>query len=276
MTVVVVTDSAARLPAKLRAQWGIRQVPLHLLVDGVDLREGVDDIPEDLFERGRVSTAAATPADLRAAYRQAWDDSAGAGVVAVHISAAMSGTVRVAEAVAAEVGQPVRVVDSRSVAMGTGFAALAAARAAAEGADMATVAEAAVDAVHRGRAYVVVQRLDSLRRSGRIGGASAWLGTALSLKPLLRIDNGELVLAQRIRTASKAVAAMIERVVEAVGDRPAGIAVHHVAAPDGAAALAATLADRLPQCAPAIVAELAPVLAVHVGAGALGVCLDVG
>ena len=113
---------------------------------------------------------------------------------------------------------------------------------------------------------------DNLRRSGRIGGACAWLGTKLSLKPLLRIDDGKLVLAQRVRTANKAVATMIDRVSEIVGDHSASLAVHHVANPDGAAKVVETLAQRLPACEPAVVTELGPVLALHVGAGAVAVC----
>jgi len=157
--------------------------------------------------------------------------------------------------------------------MGTGFITLAAARAAAGGADLHTVADVARAAVGRTHAYIVVQRLDNLRRSGRLGGAAAWLGTALSLKPLLRVDNGKLVLAQRVRTASKAVSTMLDQVCGVVGDRPAGIAVHHVADPDGAAQLAGVLERRLPACSPVIVTDLGPVLALHVGAGALAVAV---
>ena len=276
MPVVVVTDSSSRLPDEMRERWAIRQVALHILLDDEDLREGVDQIPDDIHERGDATTAAATPAELSDAYRQALSDSGGDGVVAVHISSALSGTVGAAETIAAEFGAAVRVVDSKSAAMGTGFIALAAARAAGDGADLDTVAHAATTAVGRSHAFIVVHRLDNLRRSGRIGGAAAWLGTALALKPLLRIDDGELVLAQRVRTASKAVAAMIDRVCEAVGERPAAIAVHHVANPGGAADVAAALAERLPACEPAIVTGLGPVLALHVGQGALGVCVDVG
>jgi len=136
------------------------------------------------------------------------------------------------------------------------------------------VAEAR-SALARSHGFIVVQRLDNLRRSGRIGGAAAWLGTALSLKPLLRIEDGKLVLAQRVRTASKAVTSMLDRVCEVVGDRTAALAVHHVANPGGAEEVASTLAERLPACPPAIVTDLGPVLALHVGAGALGVVVDV-
>lgn len=275
MPVVVVTDSSARLPDELCERWAIRQVSLHVLLDDNDLREGVDHFPDDVYERGEATTAAVTPAELSEAYQQALADSGGDGVVAVHISAALSGTVGAAETTAAEFGGAVRVVDSKSTAMGTGFVSLAAARAAAEGADLDTVAQAASAAVRRGHAFVVVHRLDNLRRSGRIGGAAAWLGTALAVKPLLRIDDGELVLAQRVRTASKAVAAMVDRICEVTGDRAAAIAVHHVANPGGAADVAAALVDRLPACQPAIVTELGPVLGLHVGPGALAVCVDV-
>lgn len=275
MTVVVVTDSAACLPADLHEQWGIRRIPLHILLDGADLRDGVDPIPDDIHQRERASTAGPAPDELFTVYRQALADSGGDGVVAVHISSALSGTFSIAERSAADLSAAVRVIDSKSTAMGTGFVALAAARVAAGGAGLDTVAAAADSAVGRGHAYIVVRRLDNLRRSGRIGSAAAWLGTALSIKPLLRIDDGKLVLAQRIRTASRAVAAMVERVGEVVGDRPAMLAVHHVENPDTAAEVAVALSRQLPACAPAIVTELGPVLALHVGAGAVAVCVAV-
>jgi DegV family protein with EDD domain len=274
MTVIVVTDTSSRLPAELRDEWAIREVPLHILLDGADLRDGLDEVPEDIHKR-HATTAAATPAELCAAYQRALTDSDGDGVVAVHISSGLSGTCRAAELTAADLGPAVRVIDSKSTAMGTGFVALAAARAASAGGDLDTVTDAAAAAVNRTHAYMVVHRLDNLRRSGRIGGAKAWLGTALALKPLLHVDDGKLVLAQRIRTSKGAVAAMIDQVCEVVGEHSAALAVHHVANPDGAHDLAAALADRLPGCEPAIVTPLGPVLALHVGAGALAVCLQV-
>ncbi len=273
MTVVVVTDASARLPADLLEKWSIRVVPLHILLDGRDLRDDIDDVPEDIYQQ-HATTAAATPAELANVYQQALADSGGDGVVAVHISSALSGTYGAAQRTAADLDPKVRVVDSRSAAMGTGFVALAAARAAAGGGDLEAVSEAAPSAVPRSHAFVVVHRLDNLRRSGRIGGAKAWLGTALALKPLLRIDDGKLVLAQRIRTVTHATEVMIDRVCEVVGDRPAALAVHHVANPDGAKEVAAALAERLPACEPALITGLGPVLALHVGAGAVAVCLQ--
>ncbi|WP_406814821.1 DegV family protein [Mycobacterium sp. M23085] len=273
MTVVVVTDSSARLPADLLDKWGIRVVPLHILLDGDDLRDGVDDVPDDIYKLA-ATTAAATPAELADAYQQALADSDADGVVAVHISSELSGTCRAGERTAVDLDPKVRVIDSKSAAMGTGFVALAAARAARDGGNLDAVADAARAAADRGHAFIVVHRLDNLRRSGRIGGAKAWLGTALALKPLLRIDDGKLVLAQRVRTVTHATEVMIDRVCQVIGDDAAALAVHHVDNPDGAREVAKALGERLPACEPAIVTELGPVLALHVGAGAVAVCLQ--
>lgn len=274
MAVTVVTDSSARLDPDLMQRWGIRQVPLHVLVDGVDLLDQVDDVPYDIHDKPHATTAGATPADLSEVYRQALAESGGDGVVAVHLSAALSSTFSSAVGAAREFGSAVRVVNSRSAAAGVGFVALAAARAAADGGNLDAVESAARAAVPRGHAFIVVHRLDNLRRSGRIGTAASWLGTALSLKPLLCLDvDGRLVLSQRIRTVSKAHAALVDAVVEVVGDHPATLAVHHVDNHDGAAEIGAALTTRLPQVNSMSVTDMGPVLSVHVGGGAVGVCV---
>ena len=269
---IVVTDSSARLPDDAVAEWGIRVVPLHVLVGGDDLRDGVDEVPADLYQR-HVTTAGASPTELAAMYRAALSDSGGDGVVAVHISTELSSTIGAAEHAAREFDGAVRVVDSKSAGMGTGFVALAAARAARHGDDLNAVAAQAESTVPKVHAFLVVQRLENLRRSGRISATAFRLGTALALKPLLRIDSGKLVLAQRIRTTSKAIVAMVEQVLEVVGERRAALAVHHVDNPAAAAEVAATLAGALPGCGPAIVTDLGPVLGVHLGPGAAGVVL---
>lgn len=274
MAVIVVTDASSRLPLEELERYDIRQVPLHVLVDGADLRDGIDELPHDIHDRAQVTTAGASPAELGEAYRQALADSGGDGVLAVHISAALSSTYSSAVTTAREFGPSVRVVNSRSAAMGVGFVALAAARAAAAGGDLDVVEAAARAAVTRGQAFIVVQRLENLRRGGRIGTTASWLGTALSLKPLLRLDvDGRLVLAQRIRTVSKAHAAMVDQVAEAIGEQRAEVAVLHVDNHDGADALGAALTERLPQLESLTVTDMGPVLSVHLGAGAVGVCL---
>ncbi len=107
MAVVVVTDSSSRLQPDECKRWGIRQVPLHVLLDGMDLRDGVDDVPHDIHDR-HATTAGATPAELADAYREALADSGGDGVVGVHISAALSSTFSSAVQAAREFGPSVR------------------------------------------------------------------------------------------------------------------------------------------------------------------------
>jgi DegV family protein with EDD domain len=275
MSVIVVTDSSCRLGPDELKQFDIRQVPLHVLVDGTDLRDGIDDVPYDIHDRPRVTTAGATPAELAEVYRQALTDSGGDGVVAVHLSAALSSTFSSAVQTARDFGAQVRVVNSRSAAMGVGFVAMAAARAAGNGADLDAVEAAARSAQSRGHVFVVVHRLDNLRRSGRISKGASRLGTALSLKPLLCLDvDGRLVLDQRIRTVTKAHAAMVDRVAEAIGQRQAAVAVHHVDNHDAADEIGAALTTRLPQLESLVVTDMGPVLSVHVGGGAVGVAVE--
>lgn len=276
MSVKVVTDSSAGLHPDELQRWDIGQVGLHVIVDGEDLRDGGDEVPYDVHARPHVTTAGAAPTELAEAYRKALAESGGDGVVAVHLSAPLSSTFSSAVAAAREFGPAVRVVNSRSAAMGVGFVALAAAREAARGGSLDAVELAARAAIPNTRAFIVVHRLDNLRRSGRIGTATSWLGTALSLKPLLNLDvDGRLVLNQRIRTVSKAHAALIEAVVEFVGERRAAIAVHHVDNHDDADDVGAALTARLPQVEALTVSDMGSVLAVHVGGGAIGVCVTV-
>jgi DegV family protein with EDD domain len=275
MAVIVVTDSSSRLQPDELKQFDLRQVPLHVLVDGADLRDGVDDLPYNIHDRPRVTTAGAAPAELAETYQQALTDSDGDGVVAVHLSAALSSTYSTAAHTARDFGSAVRVVNSRSAAMGVGFVALEAARAAASGADLDTVEAAARSAQSRGHVFVVVHRLDNLRRSGRISKGASRLGTALALKPLLCLDvDGRLVLDQRIRTVAKAHAAMVDRVAEVVGERRAAIAVHHVDNHDAADEIGAALTARLPQIESLVVTDMGPVLSIHVGGGAVGVAVQ--
>ncbi len=165
---------------------------------------------------------------------------------------------------------PVRVVDTGMVAMALGFCALAAAETAEAG---GTVDEAVTAAEKRAAgtsAYFYVDTLDYLRRGGRIGAAQALLGSALAVKPLLQLDGGRIELLEKVRTASKAIARLEEIVAERAGGAQVDIAVHHLAAPDRAAALADRLRERVPGLAELHVSEVGAVIGAHTGPGLLG------
>src|SRR3712207_5327279 len=195
MPVAVVTDSTAYLPAEALDRYRIEVVPLYVVLAGRSGEEGRDigpaDVARTLSVRGQhVSTSRPTPGDFVAAYRRCLDAGA-AQLVSVHLSAELSGTWDAARLAAAQVGEHlVRVVDSRSVAMGTGFAVLAAARAAAAAAGIDAVVAAARRTAEVTRVFFVVDTLEHLRRGGRIGPAAAFLGSALAVKPLLHVRDG--------------------------------------------------------------------------------------
>ncbi|MFD4292599.1 DegV family protein [Rhodococcus sp. NPDC058505] len=276
MPVVVVTDSSACLAPDVAAELGIRVVPLHVLVDGQDLREGVDPMPDDLFVGAGVTTSGASPGELTEAYGRALADSGGDGVVALHISRQLSGTWEAGRQAAQQLGERVRIVDSQSTAMALGYAVLAAARLAATGAGLRAVYERAVEVADRGRVLIMVDRLDHLRRGGRIGTAAALLGTALAMKPVLHLVDGKLVLREKTRTATKALGKLVDGAVDLAEDGDVAVAVHHVGAADRAAEVAASLRSRLPAASEFAVSELGPVVASHLGPGAVGVLVVPG
>src|SRR5215213_3801141 len=278
MSVAVVTDSTAYLPSELTEGYGIHVVPLYVVLPGRSGREGFDVGPEDvaraLAVRGQtVSTSRPTPGDFVAAYRHALDQGADR-LVSIHLSGELSSTSDAARLAASQVGEHlVTVVDSRSAAMGCGFAVLAAARSAAAGADAAEVAATARRTAHETTTFFVVDTLEHLRRGGRIGAAAAVLGSALAVKPVLHVKDGRVVPLEKVRTAARANNRLVQRAVEAAGAGPVSVAVHHLDAAERADRLAAELRERLPALRELHVSELGAAIGAHVGPGSVGVVI---
>jgi DegV family protein with EDD domain len=276
VSVAVITDSTAYLPDELVEGYGIHVVPLYVVLAGHSGREGRDIAPDDVARamgaRGQsVSTSRPTPGDFLAAYRKALDEGA-ERLVSIHLSSELSGTVDAARLAASQVGEHiVTVVDTRSAAMGAGFAVLAAARSAAAGAGAAAVARTARETADATRTFFVVDTLEHLRRGGRIGSAAAVLGSALAVKPVLHVQDGRVVPLEKVRTSARAMNRLVQRAVEAAGEGPVSVAVHHLAAADRADRLAGELRDRLPQLRELHVSELGPAIGAHVGPGAVGI-----
>ncbi|HEV2784638.1 MAG TPA: DegV family protein [Actinophytocola sp.] len=276
MPVAVVTDSTAHLPEGFADRHGVRVVPLRVLIDGRAVLDGIDIGPTELAaafgRRQTVTTSRPNPDEFIPVYRELL--AKGASVVSVHLSRELSGTWESARLAAEEVDPDrVRVVDSRTAVMGLGFAVLRAAHVAEAGAPVAEVAEAAVRAAAGTRTFFVLETLEYLRRGGRIGAGAAWLGTALAVKPVLHVDNGRIVPLEKVRTTGRAVARLIDLVVEAAGDDPVQLAVHHLAAPDRAAELATRLDERVRGSSGCVVSEVGAVIGAHTGPGMLGVVI---
>lgn len=311
--VAVVTDSTAALPPGAADEVGLHVVPLEVSIDGVRYTEGADVTPEQLLhalERGaKVTTSQPPPSAFAAAYERA--AAAGAHeIVSVHLSGEISGTVRSARTASAVSPVPVRVVDSRTAALGLGFAALAAARCAAtpepDADDVAddglggAVRRWVTRAVHRGaprswpdadrvahvaaataassRVWFLVDSLEHLRRGGRLGTAAAALGTVLGLRPILSVQDGRLVVAEKVRTRRAARDRLEQLALAELADRPGSrIAVHHVGPSDVAEEVAAHVAAGVGvPVADVLVADAGAVLAAHVGPGLLAVVVSQG
>jgi DegV family protein with EDD domain len=276
MPVAVVTDSTAYLPTELNGLHDLTVVPLTVVLNGSEGLEGSEVFPADVARalgerRVTVSTSRPAPEQFARAYRRLLDGGA-AGIVSVHLAAELSGTADAARLAAAEFGDRISVVDSRSIGMGLGFLALAASAAAARGANLAEVRDAALDAIQRTRTFFYVDTLEFLRRGGRINVASALLGTALSVKPILHVVDGAIVLRDKVRTASRGLARLVDVAVDAAGESEVDVAVHHLDAPERAAELADALAARLGPCLrDRYVTEAGAVVAAHTGPGLVGV-----
>ena len=280
MPVVVVTDSTASLPPDVVAQRGIVVVPLQVVIGATVYDEGPDGAtPEMVAEALRafrpVSTSRPSPALLTEVYAKAAQDGA-TEILSIHLSAEMSGTHESAQLAARDAPVPVTVVDSRQVGVATGYAALSAADVLDAGGTVADAATAARARAGAATALFYVDTLEYLRRGGRIGAAAALLGGALSVKPLLRIDEGRVVNLDRVRTSARALSRLEDLIVEAAADRPVELCVSHLANPDRAAELAGRLAERLATnlagrevwCG-----ELGAVLGAHVGPGMVAACV---
>ncbi len=276
MSVAVVTDSTGYLPVDLAHAHGIEVVPLRVTLgeragwDTLDVRPA--EVTAALADPHiAVGTSRPAPADFAARYRALLAGGADE-VVSVHLSRVLSGTWEAARIAADEVDPArVRVVDSRSTAMGLGFAVLAAARAAAGGLAGEKVEVAAAEVAARSRVFFCVDTLEHLRRGGRVGATAAWIGTALAVKPLLHVVDGRIEPLEKVRTAARATARMVELAVRAAGAGQVDLAVHHLGAPDRAARLARELADRMPDANPCVVSEVGAVIGAHAGPGLLGV-----
>jgi DegV family protein with EDD domain len=275
----VVTDSTSYLPRDVVERHGIEVVPLHVVVGGRDFVEGRDisaaQVAAALRDYTIVTTSRPTPQVFAETYQRLADDGATA-IVSVHLSSQMSGTVEAAQLAAAEAPVPVEVVDSETIGMAMGFAVVAAAEAASGGAEVPEILEVVHSRLGPSGVLFYVDTLEHLRRGGRIGAASALLGSALAIKPILAVRGGRIVPVEKVRTSSRAVARIEAMVRDQVtkGGHVVDIAVHHLDAPARAAQIADELRALVPGSPEALVVELGAVVGAHVGPGTVAIAVS--
>jgi DegV family protein with EDD domain len=271
LTVRIVTDSTADLPPGEAERLGITVVPLYVRFGDEVYRDRVD-ISEDEFyarlERDTVhpGTTQPTPEDFAKVYRELAKQAD--GIVSIHISSKLSGTYSSALQAKEVVGDICRieVIDSLWASMGLGWLAMGAAAAASAGKGMQQIAEEVRATIPCIKYMGMFDTLKYLYLGGRIGKAKCLLGSALNIKPLLTLKDGEFHAVGRARTRSKGLERLFEFARGAGGGQD--FVVVHSTTPDDAQALAGRLACDFPK-ARIIVARLGPVLGVHTGPGTM-------
>ena len=280
MPTTVVTDSTAYLPPDLVAGNSIEVVSLYVNFAGdrtereTELMGDLDSFYDDIRSAEQwPTTSQPSVGDFVEAYEPLLAD--GGEVASIHISEGISGTCDSARQ-AAELlekdgkgGERVRVINSQSAAGGMGLIVLGAARLAQQGASAEAVAARAQELRDALKMWFAVDTLEFLKRSGRIGAASAWIGSTLKIKPILTLEQ-EITPVERVRTSGRAFERMVAYAEERHEAGADGWVVQHIQSRDEAERLAERCREIL-ESDPVFVSEIGPVLGVHTGPGLLGV-----
>jgi|WetSurMetagenome_2_1015567.scaffolds.fasta_scaffold84314_1 DegV family protein with EDD domain len=281
--VAIVTDSTTYLQEEQLRGYPIYVVPLNLIFGSETLLDGIDITPKQFYERLKTSkinpsTSQPSPAAFIELFKKLLDE--GYDILNMLISSKLSGTVDSAMQAKNEFpGAKIEVVDSYVTTMALGFQVISIAQAAKEGATLAECTSLAEKMRDDSGAFFTVPTLEFLRRGGRIGGAAAFLGTALDMKPVLELRNGHIEAIERVRSMNKAMDRMIDLFVKRInGHNPVRLAVLHAAAPEEAK----VLMERIRNCCDfttvrdAVFAEVSPVIGTHTGPGTLGIAFALG
>jgi DegV family protein with EDD domain len=280
--IVVITDTDSSLPPEVAARYGIHLVPITINFDAESYTTGVDIDDRLLFEKvDRLNklptTSAPSPNAFAAEYEAAFKEGAQA-VICICVSSLVSSTYNAA-LTAREMfpERDITVIDSLSLCMGQGFLALLAAEAAQKGAARDQILALLEDAGQRMHLYAVLPTLKYLAMSGRVGKFVAGMAATLNIKPILTIQDGKLVLLERVRTRKKAIERMLELANSCVNGKPVErAAIIHVNDLEGAHELEGMLRARMPFPPSILTAAFTPGLSVHAGTGVVGVVILTG
>lgn len=276
-TVAIVTDSTCDLDAALAKAQNITVVPLNVHFGESVYLDQIDITTDEFMEKMGTTTQLPTTSQpsvgmFEEAFKRAAAEQGVSEIVCISISSKLSGTFQSASIASQNLADElsIEVVDSFSGSYGLGFQVLRAAELADEGKNAKQISEILLDELGRYHIVFFVDTLDHLRRGGRIGKAAQLVGTFLQLKPLLRIDEGQIVPFERTRTRSKAVRALE---AFAADSGPAEeLTVLYNTTPDEAKALARSISVHTPGKDP-VVAKVSPVIAAHIGPDIMGVVI---
>jgi DegV family protein with EDD domain len=272
--VKVITDSTAYLPENVLQKYSIDVIPLHVIWGDEAYRDGVNISPEEFYNKLPKSkvmptTSQPSPKEFIEFYQKYMD--AGYDILSIHISSKLSGTVdSAAQAKSMLKASNIETVDSLFTTVATGFQVVAAAQAAAQGASLMECKKIAENIRGNTQIFFVVNTLEFLRRGGRIGGASAFLGTALDIKPILYVKNGKIEAFEKVRTMKKAIVRMVDIFEGYIGKKNTlYVGFAQANAKENVEILKNEVFNRVNQdkFTEIIESDLSPVIGVHVGPG---------
>lgn len=272
--VAIVTDSTVNLPEDLINQYNLNIVPLNVIWEGITYKEGIDITTSEFYQRLKTAKELPTTSQPSAGqFHEVYSELAKTheGIVGVFLSEDLSGTLDSARTAAGMMKDfPIEIVDSRVISLALGFLVLAAARAAQQNLGINDVAESARRLVGTTRFIFVVETLEYLHRGGRIGGAQRLLGSVLSMKPLLQLQEGKVMPLESVRSKRKAVNRMLAIAAEDLKNKnDIRLGVIHAAAKDEADQIQKEATELL-NPVEVIQNELSPVIGTHVGPGTVG------
>jgi len=271
MTIRIVTDSTCDLPAETIQRHGIHVVPLYINVGNKGYLDGVDMTRAEFYKRlptfpSHPTTAVPSAQKFHAIYDALAEEGA-SHILSIHISAALSAVVDIAQVAARETPSTlVTVLDSRQLSLGTGFLVETAALMAAAGSSIAEILTALEQQIKRSRVFAALDTLEFLRRSGRMNRFMANMGALLQLKPIMTMHDGTPG-SERVRTRERATKRLIEMLHD-VGEIER-VAIVHTHAPERISDLLTQAASLLP-AGPILQEDITPVIGVHIGPGAAG------
>ena len=271
MTIRIVADSTCDLPQDIVDSHQVTIVPLYINFGNDSYLDRVEITREEFYTRLPDSNplpTTATPGPER--FRRVYEDLAAQGadeVLSIHISPSLSTTINAAEIGARQTESiPVTVFDSTQLSLGAGFLVETAAKAAEAGASMIEIIEKLRDQAKRTYVFAALETLEFLRRSGRMNGVIATLGSWLQMKPILTMNQGNPG-ADRVRTMKAALKRVVEMVEEVAPIERVGMV--HTHAREQAEKLREMASDLLPE-GPIPSVDITPVFGVHLGPGAIG------
>ena len=271
-----VTDSASDLDPAIAAARGVRVVPLVVTFGSDTYRAGVDLTTEQFWQRMTApdapfpKTAASSPGEFKAVYDAAFAAGAEA-IVAVHVAGTLSGAIKSAEIARSMLpDREIHIVDSQGASMAESILVFMGQDLADHGLAAAEIAEILRDRATDLRMYVSLETLEYLKKGGRISGTQAAIGTLLSVKPIIAVEDGKVETADKPRTRAKSR----ERCIELITARPIErIAILHTMAPDVEEFKAEVVRRADLDPADVIVSIVGPSVGPHLGPGCVGAAI---